>query len=187
MLTTLKTDIFNPLQNSQLIIVLLDADLEDRRMVQKAVSTSALPEFGPIEFLAASTPEKAAEEWPDKEVDVIVTELNLPDSPGLRSVEKCRQFWPETPVLVLTHAVDASLGHPAILAGADDFLVVDTNSVYELQKLYKLRRDALILDPFPHHGKYYRDFNDHVVANDCQCHLVGLEACREMLQALKDP
>jgi hypothetical protein len=71
--------------------------------------------------------------------------------------------------------------------GADDFLVVDTNSVYELQKLYKLRRDALILDPFPHHGKHYRDFNDHVVANDCQCHLVGLEACREMLQALKDP
>src|ERR1700722_12973996 len=71
--------------------------------------------------------------------------------------------------------------------GADDFLVVDTNYVYELQKLYKLRRETLIFDPFPYDGKHYRDFNDHVVANDCKYHFVGLEACREILQALKYP
>ncbi|MGB8564345.1 MAG: hypothetical protein WCD83_13130, partial [Pseudolabrys sp.] len=32
---------------------------------------------------------------------------------------------------------------------ADYFLVVDTNSAYELQKLYKLRREMPIFDPFP--------------------------------------
>jgi hypothetical protein len=32
---------------------------------------------------------------------------------------------------------------------ADYFLVVDTNSAYELQKLYKLRRETPIFDPFP--------------------------------------
>ena len=70
---------------------------------------------------------------------------------------------------------------------ADDFLVVDTNSAYELQKLYKLRRETPIFDPFPHYGEHYRDFIDHVVASDCRYHIVGLEACQEVLRALEDP
>jgi hypothetical protein len=70
---------------------------------------------------------------------------------------------------------------------ADDFLVVDTNSAYELQKLYKLRPETPIFDPFPHYGEHYRDFIDHVVASDCRYHIVGLEACQEVLRALEDP
>ena len=70
---------------------------------------------------------------------------------------------------------------------ADDFLVVDTNSAYELQKLYKLRRETSIFDPFPYYGEHYRDFIDHVVASDCRYHIVGLEACQEVLRALEDP
>jgi hypothetical protein len=70
---------------------------------------------------------------------------------------------------------------------ADDFLVVDTNSADELQKLYKLRRETPIFDPFPNYGEHYRDFIDHVVASDCRYHIVGLEACQELLRALEDP
>ena len=70
---------------------------------------------------------------------------------------------------------------------ADDFLVVDTNYHYELQKLYKLRREIPIFDPFPHYGEHYRDFSDHVVASDCRYYIVGLNACQELLRALKDP
>ena len=70
---------------------------------------------------------------------------------------------------------------------ADEFLVVDTNSADELQKLYKLRRETPIFDPFPHYGAHYRDFIDHVVASDCRYHIVGLEACQELLRALEDP
>lgn len=70
---------------------------------------------------------------------------------------------------------------------ADDFSVINTNNAYDLQKLYKLRRDTAIFDPFPHEGEHYRDFINHVVASDCRCHLVGLEACQEVLRALKDP
>ncbi|MGA9338427.1 MAG: hypothetical protein WBV66_12335 [Pseudolabrys sp.] len=69
---------------------------------------------------------------------------------------------------------------------ADYFLVVDTNSAYELQKLYKLRRETPIFDPFPRYGEHYRDFIDHVVASDCRYHIVGLEACQEVLRALED-
>ena len=70
---------------------------------------------------------------------------------------------------------------------ADDFSVVDTNCAYELQKLYNLRRETLIFDPFPHIGEHYQDFIDHVVASDCHYYIVGLAACQEVLRALKDP
>lgn len=70
---------------------------------------------------------------------------------------------------------------------ADDFSVVDTNCAYELQKLYKLRRETLIFDPFPHYGEHYQDFIDHVVASDCHYYIAGLEACQEVLRDLKDP
>ena len=70
---------------------------------------------------------------------------------------------------------------------ADDFLVVDTNHPYELQKLYKLRREIPIFDPYPGYGEHYGDFNDHIVASNCRDHIVGLKACQELLQAMKDP
>ena len=70
---------------------------------------------------------------------------------------------------------------------SDDFLVVDTNCVYELRKLYNVHRTTPIFDPFPRRGAHYRDFSDHVVAGDCGVHVVGLEACQKVLQALNDP
>lgn len=69
----------------------------------------------------------------------------------------------------------------------DDFLVVDTNCAYELRKLYNIHRTTPIFDPFPHRGVHYRDFSDHVVAGDCGVHVVGLELCKKVLQALNDP
>jgi hypothetical protein len=71
--------------------------------------------------------------------------------------------------------------------GSDDFLVVDTNCAYELRKLYNINRTTPIFDPFPRHGAHYRDFSDHVIAGDCGVHVVGLEACQKVLQALNDP
>jgi hypothetical protein len=71
--------------------------------------------------------------------------------------------------------------------GEDDFLVVDTNCDYELQKLYNITRATAIFDPFPQYGEHYRDFSDHVAASACKFHIVGLEACRTVLRALKDP
>jgi hypothetical protein len=65
---------------------------------------------------------------------------------------------------------------------ADDFLVVDTNYPYELQKLYKLRRENPIFDPYPGYGEHYRDFSDHIVASNCRYHIVGLKACQELLK-----
>ena len=69
----------------------------------------------------------------------------------------------------------------------NDFTVVDTNYFHELQQLHKLRRDTPIFDPFPGHGHHYRDFLNHITASGCRYHIVGLEACQDVLRTLKDP
>jgi hypothetical protein len=101
------------------------------------------------------------------------------------AVNKCRGKMSAKPILFWPKAWSDIELHLDREAG--DFLVISTNCAYELQKLYKLRRDTPIFDPFPHNGEHYRDFSDHVVATGCRCHIVGLEACQEVLQALKDP
>ena len=40
---------------------------------------------------------------------------------------------------------------------ADDFSVIDTDYRHELQKLYKLRREIPIFDPYPGHVEHYRE------------------------------
>lgn len=70
---------------------------------------------------------------------------------------------------------------------ADDFVIADTNCIYDLQKLYKLSRDTPVFDPFPGRGEHYQAFRDHVVASHRGLHILGLAKCRSLLLALKDP
>jgi predicted PurR-regulated permease PerM len=64
----------------------------------------------------------------------------------------------------------------------DDFTVVDTGSRYELRRLSELRSDTPILDPFPGHGKHYREFHSHIAASGCRYVISGLQPCRDVLR-----
>jgi len=64
----------------------------------------------------------------------------------------------------------------------DDFTVVDTSSRYDLRRLSDLQSDTPILDPFPSHGKYYREFHSHVAASGCRYVISGLQPCRDVLR-----
>src|SRR5262245_49391771 len=86
-------------------------------------------------------------------------------------------FWPK-PRSDIAHHLDRE---------ADDFLVIDTGYPHELQKLSRLRPEIPIFDPYPGYGEHYQEFKDHVVASNCRYHIVGLKACQELLQVMKDP
>ena len=64
----------------------------------------------------------------------------------------------------------------------DDFTVVDTGSRYELRRLSGLQSDTPILDPFPGHGKHYREFHSHIAASGCRYVISGLQPCRDVLR-----
>ena len=54
--------------------------------------------------------------------DVILLDLNLPDSNGLETYSSLRGISPDVPVVILTHTKHSSLGEEAVERGAQDFL-----------------------------------------------------------------
>lgn len=58
--------------------------------------------------------------------DVILLDLNLPDSKGLVSLNRLKELTYGCPVIILTSADDDSLGLQAVCAGAQDYLVKQT-------------------------------------------------------------
>jgi diguanylate cyclase (GGDEF)-like protein len=57
------------------------------------------------------------------EVDVILLDLELPDSEGLVSFERISAFAPDVPILVLTEVDDDSIALESVQGGAQDFLL----------------------------------------------------------------
>lgn len=57
--------------------------------------------------------------------DLVLLDLNLPDSQGLKNVTACIQAAPEVPVVVLTGQYDENTARRAISLGAQDFLCKD--------------------------------------------------------------
>lgn len=68
---------------------------------------------------------QALERLPDDDVDLIVSDLNLPDSRGIGTIHQIHRAAPRTPVVVLSGVADDELGQRAIHAGAQDFLHKD--------------------------------------------------------------
>ena len=61
-------------------------------------------------------------------VDVIIVDLNLPDSQGARTVKDIANTRPGTPIVVLSGQADFDTMRDALLAGAQTFQVKDTGS-----------------------------------------------------------
>ncbi len=80
------------------------------------------------------------------EPEAILLDLNLPDSSGIDTVGHCRDYFPDSAVVVLTGLDDYELVDQAIEAGAEDYLVKG-GSQAELRKavrfaLLRHRREA---------------------------------------------
>jgi len=55
--------------------------------------------------------------------DVILLDLNLPDSHGIATIEAVHRWFPDTPIVVLTADEDVGLSIKALEAGAQDYLI----------------------------------------------------------------
>lgn len=56
-------------------------------------------------------------------VDVVLLDLNLPDSSGLETLVELKRHVPDVPVVILTSRDDQALGLSALRSGAQDYLV----------------------------------------------------------------
>lgn len=69
------------------------------------------------------------------EPDVVLLDLNLPGMSGIEAVERLKRKFPESRILILTVFEDADHVFPAILSGADGYILKKTPPIRLLQAI----------------------------------------------------
>jgi signal transduction histidine kinase len=118
--------------NKTLNVLLVDDDALDRRLVGLVLVKAA----GLIRFNInyAQTLTEAIEKLAVPGFDIVLLDLNLPDSRGTETVQKVSQLVPDVPIVVLTGLDDEDAGLEAISGGAEDYLVKGSGLEYTLIK-----------------------------------------------------
>jgi two-component system, cell cycle response regulator len=82
----------------------------------------------------------------DRDVDVILTDLGLPDSNGIGTLDKIHEKKPETPIIVLSGLDDEALALEAVKSGAQDYLIKGKIDDDRLMRsiLYSIERNRLM-------------------------------------------
>jgi PAS domain S-box-containing protein len=75
-----------------------------------------------IDARTASSPEKALDELGSLDVDVIVSDYDMPEMDGLAFYDRVTDVAPDVPFILLTGRTDGDIASEAISAGIDDYL-----------------------------------------------------------------
>lgn len=105
-------------------ILLVEDDPADARLVRRKLERElSRPDWFRLDH--ASFLQQALDLIGKGDHDVILLDLNLPDSEGVDTVRRVRETEPKTPVVVFTVAGDEETALAALRAGAQDYLVKD--------------------------------------------------------------
>jgi signal transduction histidine kinase len=114
----------------QVNVLIVDDDELDRRLVKLVLVRAAnLVRFN---IDSAQTVAEALEKLVKNGFDIILLDLNLPDSRGTETVQKIFATASSVPVVVLTGLDDENAGLEAIRSGAEDYLVKGDGLEYTL-------------------------------------------------------
>lgn len=131
-----------PIATSHILMVEDDPDLAGP--LETAFCNAETAEFV-VE--RASTLKAAIALLGSREIDVILLDLNLPDSRGLETFLKIQRIAPELPVIILSGLADEALAVESVRAGAQDYAVKGSMSIPVLVRAvrYALERKQLQL------------------------------------------
>lgn len=114
------------------------------------IAISSMPE--PYELVRHDTFAKGVVALKDQSFDLLLLDLNLPDSDGMQTVTKALQVTSDTPVIVFTGATNDADGEAAISLGAQDYVnkgAVDAKALSRIFRFsierHRLRRENLKL------------------------------------------
>jgi CheY-like chemotaxis protein len=100
-------------------LLLVEDDLSDAQMIQSMVRRMN----GTYSLTAKRTLHEASEFLASDEVDVILSDLSLPDGSALGTVTRLREACPHKPIIVLTGNDDEELAVKTVASDAQDYLV----------------------------------------------------------------
>ncbi|MCC9603289.1 hybrid sensor histidine kinase/response regulator [Stieleria sp. JC731] len=111
-------------------VLLIEDNPGDAELIRRALRSSHIQ----FDFHAESRLEPALSRPDLESFDIILTDLTLPDSDGLSSVERVIECVPTAPVVVLTSLPNDEVAIEAIRRGAQDYIVKDHANEYTLSR-----------------------------------------------------
>src|ERR1700722_16502543 len=123
-------------------ILLVEDDAGDARLLREMVNDQGLHS---VKLTHVESMSEAEEHLAQREVDIIVLDLLLPDGHGLGALRRARAAAPRAPLVVLTGLDDATLAEQALLEGAQDYLIKGETATHGLARVlhYAIERKAL--------------------------------------------
>jgi len=109
------------MNNRKVNILLVDDDPLDRRLVEVTLARSNTSVQYNVE--TAGTLSEATKRLSNGSYDVLLLDLNLPDSSGIDTVQQAQDTNSDASIVVLTGLDDEEMGLEAIRRGAEDYLV----------------------------------------------------------------
>jgi two-component sensor histidine kinase len=128
-----------PKPEPPLRILLIEDDSNDELLLREMLNSS---EDLSCTLTVARRLSEARTELAEKNFDIVLSDLFLPDGRGLDAVKVLRNSAPAVPIIVLTGLQDEAVAVAAIQAGAQDYLVKDATGTKMLMRTlrYALER-----------------------------------------------
>ena len=101
-------------------LLLIEDSPSDALMLEEVLLRDPLNSF---ELTISERLETGLEILRQRKRDLVLLDLGLPDSQGLKTFEKLHKEFPDLPVVVLSGLMDERLALEAVQAGAQDYLV----------------------------------------------------------------
>lgn len=108
------------METKELKVLLIEDNPGDAFLIKFYLGESLSPKFN---FFHGENMKTANELMSKNTFDIILMDLNLPDSVGLDTIKKLLEKYPNNLVIVLTGLVDEKVGLETVRFGAQDFLV----------------------------------------------------------------
>jgi len=109
------------MNNRKVNILLVDDDPLDRRLVEVTLARSNTSVQYNVE--TAGTLSEATKRLSNSSYDVLLLDLNLPDSSGIDTIQQAKDTNSDASIVVLTGLDDEEMGLEAIRRGAEDYLI----------------------------------------------------------------
>lgn len=139
------------MDNKNINILLIEDNPSDTVLIWEMLKESPNHEF---KFHNSKRLQEGFKYLEKNDVDVLLLDLNLPDSHGLETYQKANKNAPNTPIIILTGLDDENMAVGAVKGEAQDYLIkgkVD-NSLLSRSISYAIERKRIEIELKKYHG-----------------------------------
>ncbi len=101
-------------------ILLIEDNPGDARLIKEMLKESMRARF---DVVNARMKSEASVLLAHNKFDIILLDLNLPDSYGIETFKSFAKSYPDIPIVVLTGIENEQMGEDAVMSGAQDYLI----------------------------------------------------------------